>query len=228
MAGEWIKVEKATCDKPEVMRMSRALGIDRDAVLGKLVRVWMWFDANSVDGVVDGAVDADVDGLVTHPGFAECMRAVEWLSEAPRKAGLCLPNFERHNGETAKKRALSNRRQAKWRNASVDAPPSTSASTREEKRRSNPIVPSGQFLRFWSTWPKHPRKQAQGKCWSLWQRKDFDQVAAAILDHVESLKVSTDWRKDGGAYIPAPLVYLNQERWQGADEGTPLKAAWHP
>ena len=48
---------------------------------------------------------------------------------------LTLPHFDRHNGETAKKRALKNRRQAKWRQKSVDGAASTIASTREEKRR---------------------------------------------------------------------------------------------
>jgi hypothetical protein len=64
------------------------------------------------------------------------MKSVKWLVEAPLSNGLCLPNFSRHNGETAKKRALSNRRQSRWRNADVDTKPSTKASTREEKRRS--------------------------------------------------------------------------------------------
>jgi hypothetical protein len=31
------------------------------------------------------------------------------------------------------------------------------------------------------------------------------------------MKSSIDWRKESGAYIPAPLVYLNQRRWEGAD-----------
>jgi hypothetical protein len=139
MAGDWIKVERATPEKPEVLRMARELCIDRDAVFGKVMLVWMWFDSNSCNGVVDGAVDADVDAVVRHQGFASLLRSVGWLKDAPRGIGLELPNFARHNGETAKKRALSNRRQAKWRNAAVDghvdAMPSTNASTREEKRR---------------------------------------------------------------------------------------------
>jgi hypothetical protein len=131
MAGEWIKVEKATPDKPEILRMARELCIDRDAVFGKLILIWMWFDQNSVDGVVDGAVDADVDAVVRMTGFASVMRSVGWLFDKPDDEadptihsthipGLALPNFDRHNGETAKKRALRNDRQAKWRSKSVD------------------------------------------------------------------------------------------------------------
>ena len=49
-----MKLELATIDKPEILRIARALGIDRDAALGKVVRVWAWFNQHSVDGVVDG------------------------------------------------------------------------------------------------------------------------------------------------------------------------------
>ena len=126
--------------------MARALGIDRDAVFGKLTRVWMWFDSNSVDGVVVGAVDADVDELVAQCEFANAMRHVDWLASTENDAGLYLPKFSRHNGETSKNRALKNERQARWRGSkdggesnspstqsSTEA--STKASTREEKRR---------------------------------------------------------------------------------------------
>ena len=40
MAGDWIKIEENTPDKPEVHKMASILGIDPDAVVGKLVRVW--------------------------------------------------------------------------------------------------------------------------------------------------------------------------------------------
>lgn len=31
------------------------------------------------------------------------------------------------------------------------------------------------------------------------------------------MKSSDEWRRDGGQFVPAPLVYLNQRRWEGAD-----------
>jgi hypothetical protein len=42
-----------------------------------------------------------------------------------------------------------------------------------------------------------------------------------IVAHVQALKLSIDWRKEGGAYIPAPLVYLHQRRWEGAETSPP-------
>ncbi|HYD34383.1 MAG TPA: hypothetical protein VEA39_07400 [Methylophilaceae bacterium] len=135
MAGEWLKLELATPDKPEIIKAARILGIDKDAVLGKLVRVWAWFDRNSVDGVVDGIVEADIDALAFQSGFAAALKQVHWMDFDNEKQWVSLVNFDRHNGDTAKQRALKNQRQAKWRAGKVDAEVSTETSTREEKRR---------------------------------------------------------------------------------------------
>ena len=138
MAGEWIKVEASTAEKPEVLRIARILKIDRDSVFGKLIRLWSWIDTNSVDGAVDGVVDDDIDQLCHCPGFAAACVAVGWLTCDSATERVVLPNFDRHNGETAKHRSLKSRRQAKWRAGAgdhVDGDASTSATTREEKRR---------------------------------------------------------------------------------------------
>lgn len=87
----------------------------------------------------------------------------------------------------------------------------------ETEKKPVASAPSGAFLRFWGLWPKGIRKQAQGACWELWRKRDYDLQAEAILAHVEALKRSEDWTKDGGAFVPAPKVYLNQRRWEGAD-----------
>jgi hypothetical protein len=41
-------------------------------------------------------------------------------------------------------------------------------------------------------------------------------VIDAILLAPETFKGSNDWKKDGGAFICAPLVWLNNRRWEDA------------
>ena len=81
------------------------------------------------------------------------------------------------------------------------------------------------FDRFWDAWPKnadkYTRKGAKAKCMKVWSRIANLNIEQ-ILAHVEWLKTTDDWKKDGGFYIPAPLVYLNQQRWDGAE--IPTKA----
>ena len=74
------------------------------------------------------------------------------------------------------------------------------------------------FAKFWETWPTNDRKQAKGKCLDAWKKASAERDAALVLAHVSSLKNSS-WLKDGGQFIPAPLVYLNQRRWEGAETG---------
>jgi hypothetical protein len=91
----------------------------------------------------------------------------------------------------------------------------------EERRGDSENVISGQFARFWSAWPKSSRKASRGGCWRVWQKGGFDSVAEQIIAHVEAMKTTPDWKKEAGAYIPAPLVYLNQRRWEGAEVELP-------
>lgn len=213
-------IDLELADKPEVHQIAALLQLDADAIVGKLIRVWSWFDKQTVDGHAPSVTHALLDRITARDGFAAAMATAGWLDTS--KDGLAMPKFDRWNGQSAKKRALANRRQARSRNA--DVTPTSRAErdknvTREEKRRSTPIAPSGAFLRFWGAWPKSARKQSRGSCWERWRKADFDPIADQVLAHVEALKLSIDWRKDAGAFIPAPLVYLNQRRWEGADLG---------
>ena len=116
----WIKLDSSTPDKPEVLRMARALSVTPNALLGALMRVWFWFDSQSDDGSVQGLELGDIDAIGQQTGLADAMLAVGWLAVDERKA-LVLPNFQRHNGETAKRRALTAKRvsTARSRNADV-------------------------------------------------------------------------------------------------------------
>ena len=161
MAGDWIKVESATPDKPELVRMASLLGIDQDAVFGKLFRLWAWADQNIATpddvgndegndaSVTTSVSEAFVDRLTFCAGFAKAMVAVGWLIFTD--GGIRLPNFTRHNGETAKKRALTARRVAKAKakhNAAgvseVTPAALPKALPREEKRREESIEASAR------------------------------------------------------------------------------------
>lgn len=136
MAGEWLKFEKATPDKPEVFAIAARLDIDPDAVVGKLIRVWSWFDTHTVDGNGRGVTSALLDRIAGVTGFTRAMESEGWI--AVNDAGVSLPNFERHTGETAKGRALGAKRAAEHRaksNAPTVTESVTAALPREEKSR---------------------------------------------------------------------------------------------
>lgn len=116
MAMNWIKVGHATPDKPEVVQLAYILEIDQDAAFGKCVRLWIWADQQSVDGNALSVTHSFLDRLVFCNGFAKALVKVGWLDG--RDGRLSIPNFDRHNGQSAKKRAQTTKRVANHRNAS--------------------------------------------------------------------------------------------------------------
>jgi len=76
---------------------------------------------------------------------------------------------------------------------------------------------NSMFEDFWKVWPSNPRKGAKSKCKQVWIKSYCDTQADQIIKHVQWLKTTEQWLKSNGAFIPAPLVYLNQQRWDGAE-----------
>ncbi len=139
MAGEWLKLEACTPEKSEVLAITARMGWDdADLTVGKLFRIWRWFDQQTTDGNACGVTTALLDRIVGVSGFCEAVHSVGWL--CINETGISLPNFERHNGNTAKSRALTAKRVANHKanakgNAQGNAETVSSALPREEKKR---------------------------------------------------------------------------------------------
>ena len=163
MAGDWIKVECATPDKPEVYRMADSLGIAPEHVVGCLIALWVWADQQTTDGNAVGVTQSLVDRKSGVTGFADAMKSVGWLVETD--SGLSFPNFDRHNGKTAKTRALTSKRVAKHKrkgndegNASGNGGSVSEALPREEKRREEKErgAPKSKGCRIPDNFPAEP------------------------------------------------------------------------
>ncbi len=69
-----------------------------------------------------------------------------------------------------------------------------------------------QFAEFWK---EYPRKVAKAKAEKAWESvKPTDEVFEKIMQAVRRQKLSEQWRKDNGQYIPHPTTWLNQKRWE--------------
>lgn len=146
MAGEWIKWTKGLPRKSEVHRIAVSLGLTRAEVVVRLMQFWEWCDENIGNDAISDTGLASVqmspsrgdnvsfiDDLVSTPGFAEALSSVNWLRALDGR--IELPNFGRHNGETAKTRARNSKNQKNKRgngessehhDKSGEPPPTTS------------------------------------------------------------------------------------------------------
>ena len=78
------------------------------------------------------------------------------------------------------------------------------------------------FEQFWQVWPVnvvggYQRKGGKSQCSAKWSKCYYDTQADTILKHIAWLKTTPDWLKDRGMFIPMPITYLNQQRWDGCD-----------
>ena len=92
-------------------------------------------------------------------------------------------------------------------------------------------APGGAFAEFWALWPVHPRKVARQQCQQKWAKKGLDAAAEAVLSGLRACIASEAWSKAGGEFVPAPLVWLNQARWEAPSEAQAVQAVnaehWH-
>lgn len=128
---DWIKISADTPVKPEIWAIADILNIDPDAVLGKLLRMWIWFDQHTTSGNAPSVTKLLLDREVGVTGFCEAVTKAGWMVDANGK--IVLPNFDRHNGKTAKTRAVTNRRVVKHRKKNVTPPPLQNALPEEEE-----------------------------------------------------------------------------------------------
>lgn len=127
----WIKVEHVLPDKPEVIQMATLLGMDLDAVVGKLVRFWIWADGNTSTGNALTVTALWLDRFVHCDGFTAAMVKVGWLKGAD--GAYSIAHFARHNAQSAKGRALTANRVAGHRTKAGNA--SVTRESLPEKRR---------------------------------------------------------------------------------------------
>lgn len=113
MAGDWIKIEKATARKPEILQLAELLSVHPDHAFGLCFRFWSWCDDQLKTCHAQGVTHVTLDMVIGHAGFSAALVKVGWLEV--RTGSLAVPNFDRHLSDSAKNRAQSGKRKEKQR-----------------------------------------------------------------------------------------------------------------
>jgi len=114
--SEWIKVEHHLHEKVEVAAIAEHTGMDIDTVVGKLIKVWAWASRNCyADGVTDVTALRVIREISRCESFDEALIKTSWIIVKGDK--IEFVNFDRHNSQTAKDRALAGARMAKKRSS---------------------------------------------------------------------------------------------------------------
>lgn len=207
MAGDWIKLETCTLEKPEIFALAEYLKCQHEIAVVACVRLWIWSNQQSRNGHALSVTKTTLDSVSRIVGFADAMQKVGWLID--KNGVLSIPNFDRHNGKSAKERALSTKRKVTQRSRSDR----DITVTREEKRRdiNTPVQIAPEFEAFWRIYPK---KKAKLDAIKSWQRLKPD---SSLVDRILKTVSAEQWPEE--QFIPYPASWLNARRWE--DEAAP-------
>jgi len=169
--------------------MAIELGVTPEHVLGCLCRLWIWADQQTIDGHGVCVTGVTLNRITCHGGFSDALKNVGWLSGD--ELNFTLPNFERHNGETAKTRALATKRKEKQRHANTVT--CVTLKTRPEKRREDIKEKVNQKK------PSSLRSPSTKITFSQWQDQLRISGDKAITDYrpvweyAETVGLQADW-----------------------------------
>lgn len=240
MADAWIKFRKKLCTDGRVIGVAKKCGVSANEVLGGLIRLWSLADDH---GGFLSAYDADtLDMLVSIKGFTNALPE-DWI--VVEKDGLLLPNYEDHNGSTAKRRAKEAARKANARKTS--APVADKKRTRGDKIREEDTTtlsdksdnsnsrsekvhapPGGvkypdDFEAFWSHYPRRVQKGAALKAWKKLTAKDR-LAATERAEWVAGCWAYHDPHGERLQFMPHPATWLNARGWEDDDGAVELAA----
>ena len=250
MAGDWMKIEKVTTRKPEILRIADQLGIHRLHAFGLCVEFWSWCDDQLRESYANGVTEKFVDDIVGHKGFASALLSVDWLQA--RSGSLEIPNFDRHLAEGAKTRALTAKRmknsRAKQRHQSDDGSvtPASPEKRREESNSSPPYAgdgfmtsPNEDFLEWWACLPEG-MKSGQRACWEIWPETIVSIQETKKFTEPESIKhliqrtklFANSDRGKTAKYRWKPITFLQEghyddsvQSWEMTDDSTTRRSS---
>lgn len=218
MSG-WIKVEKDLVNDPRVLRMASRLrhadvtlgSRSRLVVVGALVTLWWYADTHIRDDDTLPVGADQINELVGIDGFCDLMPS-EWF-EVLDANSVKLVDYTAHNGTTAKKRALGQRRKERSRSRHADV------TLGSRSRRSNSVTRPRPRL--------DQEKKEEGECaiagldLEAWSR--FETYRREIRKPIKPASVLASQKKLAafGAAQPAVVEQSIANGWQGLFELKP-------
>lgn len=103
--------------------------------------------------------------------------------------------------------------------------------SKKEKKAKEPSIPAAEskvdvsgvmmtpeqadlFNEFWMAYPKE-RRTGKGAVVKAWMKHNVDALLSArMVQALERLRLTEQWQREGGKFIPLPATWLNQRRWE--------------
>ena len=128
---------------------------------------------------------------------------------------------------SARAKALKKQQELNERSTTVEDPLQRNGNHKDtdtytDKNTNNtPPMVDDLFPKFWKLYPNKKSKKDARKAWE--KLKPSAELRLTLMTALGSHRLSRDWTKDDGQYVPMASTWLNGERW--TDELVPASAA---
>ncbi|MBO5863513.1 MAG: hypothetical protein J6Q59_04510 [Paludibacteraceae bacterium] len=244
----WIQVHQQLKDHRKLLQAADELEVEPVHMLGMLISFWLWALDNAPSGSLEGISSRTIaraaqwsgepDVFVSAIADAGLLReealGVLKINDWYEYAGKLIDQREAEKERSRRRRAASSNDQQ----TTAGRPPDDQQTTAgrldqtildqsipyKEDLPPNPqggTTPAAQERRFSEFWAEYPKKVGKKAAQTTWKRLRPDaELFEHIMQAVTAAKVSEQWNREGGRYIPNPATWLNQGRWD--DELAPM------
>lgn len=73
---------------------------------------------------------------------------------------------------------------------------------------------TSNFDEFWRLYPDSGRKNMRSACAKKWEELGLDQISDTVLAGLRYCRQSDGWRAKEGLFIPAPINWLKEKKWE--------------
>ena len=109
----WIKLQTSLPKSAKLLVLAEVLRVKRAEALGLAMEWFCWLDEQCTDGST-GMTPRMVNEVIGHKRFADGLVAIGW-AELDAEGRVCVVDFDAHNGQSAKTRAMTAKRMAAGR-----------------------------------------------------------------------------------------------------------------
>ena len=173
----------------------------------------------AVDSVLDEFFILDADGYHQKRCDEEIAKFSDKQNKAKRSANARWKPDSKHSEGNANASETHMRTHSEGNADAMltnNQEPITNNQIQKEKEK-EPQPPVPGFDVFWETYPK---KVARPAALTAFKKAKLNGHLPDVLKDIEEKSNSEAWTKNKGQFIPNPATYLNQRRWEDADDGT--------
>lgn len=209
----WLKTDTLMPMHPKITDLAEQLGTSRRETVGLMMDFFVWVRSYAESGKV-----SDFYGKKT----VENGKGVELLSILEKTGWIVdgwIKNWHIFGGaeivEKAKRDPIKYREMIEFynlipygkipeKNGKITGKNPSRLDKKREEENKEPIG----FVEFWQA---YPRKENKGQARKMWLKHKPE--LQAVLKAIGVQKLSDQWKKDGGKFIPHPATWINAEAW---------------